>query len=277
VAIITISRGAKSGGAELAQRLSERLGYSCKSREVVLEGAKKYNIMAEELYRRLDESPGLWNKLTRDHERYLIYVQCAVIDAVREDNVIYHGSAGQLFLRGIQHVLRVLLEAPIEERVKTVMQESGKDDSEAADYIAKIDTQKIRWFKLIFGEQWRDPSLYDMSFSTRKLTIDSICDIVALAVRQKEFRTTEQSVRLLNNLSLECEVKAAFAADDKIWNLPIEISANNGVVELRGIVKDAKLRDVVAEVAGQVKGVKECRCQINLSTDPLSRGIYGHD
>ena len=277
MAIITISRGTKSGGAELAKRLSERLGYSNKSREVVLEGARKYNIMAEELYRRLDESPGFWNKLSRDHERYLIYVQCAVIDAVREDNVVYHGSAGQLFLRGIKHVLRVFLDAPVEERVRTVKMESGTDDNKAADYIAKADTEKIRWFKLIFGEHWRDPSLYDVSFNTSRLTLDAICDLVAQTVERREFHTTEESLKRLNNLSLECEVKAAFAADDKIWGLPVEVAAHDGVIEISGYVKDAKLRDALTETASQVKGVEECQVRVNLSTDPLSKGIYGHN
>ena len=277
MAIITISRGTRSNGEALARRLSERLDYKCKSREVVLEGARKYNILAEELFKLLDESPNFWKKLTREHERYLIYVRCALIDAVKEDNVVYHGSAGQFFLRGISHVLRILLDAPLEDRVRAVMQESGRDNKEAADYLSRADSQRNRWFKLIFGEEWRDPSLYDLSFSTRNLSIDSICEITSLAVNRKEFHTTDESVQRLNNLSLECEIKAAFAADDYIWDLPVDIIANNGVVELRGMVKDKKQRDSLAETAAQVKGVTDCRVLINLSTDRLTRGIYGHD
>lgn len=277
MAIITISRGTKSGGVALAQCLSQRLGYSCKSREVILEGAKKYNIMAEDLIKRLEESPGLWQRLTREHERFLIFLKCALIDAVKEDNVIYHGYAGQLFLRGVNNVLRVRLDAPIEERAKAIMEETGKSFDEARAHVARIDDQRTRWVKSLYGEQWRDPSLYDISFSTEHLTIQSICEIVALAVDREEFRTSEQSKRRLQDLSLECEVKAAFASDDEIWKVPVDVTAEDGVVTLRGMIKDKKLREVFAGIASQVKGVQECKVDINLTTDPLTKGVYGHD
>jgi cytidylate kinase len=277
VAIITISRGTKSGGLKLAQSLSRRLGYSCISREIILEGAKKYNILEEELAGRLEESPNLWQKITRQHQRYLVFVQCALIDAVRKDRVIYHGYGGQLFLRGITHVLKVRLDAPLADRIDVVMKESEIGHEEAEDYIARIDEQRARWVKQTYGEDWRDPTLYDMSFCTGNMTIDSICEIIALAVDREEFKTTEASVRALENLSLECEVLAALAADDKTWNLPVTVSASDGTVTLRGTVKSESLRDRIAELAAQVKGVKNCDVGIGLSTDPLSKGIYGHD
>jgi cytidylate kinase len=275
MAIITISRGTKSHGVELADRLSKRLGYARKSREVVLEGAKKYNIMAEELFEHLEESPSLWQKLTREHHRYLIYVQCALIDAVKEDNVIYYGHAGQLFLRGIRHALKVRLDTPLEERVSAVMQEFGKSFDEANDYIARIDEERVRWVKHVYGERWQDPSLYDLSFSTENLTIDSICEIIALTVGREEFRTSDESTGKLNNLSLECEVKAAFASDDRIWNLPVMVVAEKGVITLRGTAKDRKVRDTFAELASQVKGVQKCIVEISLATDPLPKGMSG--
>jgi len=277
MAIITISRGTKSGGLKLAESLSERLGYRCISREVIMEGAKKYNIMEEDLFQRIDESPGLWQKFTRQHQRYLIFFQCALLVAVKQDNIIYHGYGGQLFLRGIKHVLKVRLDAPIDERARIGMQEFGMSYDEAREYIAKVDEQRSRWARFAYGEQWRDPVLYDMCFCTRNLPIGSISDIIAMVVGREEFKTTEKSAQQLSDLSLACEVRAAFAADDNLWNLPVTVDADHGVVTLRGMVKNEKLRDTIVELASQVKGVKSCTVNLGLSTDPLSKGIYGHD
>jgi cytidylate kinase len=277
VAIITISRGTKSGGLKLAERLSERLGYSCISREVIMEGARKYNIMEEDLLQRIDESPGLWQKFTRQHQRYLVYIQCALIDAVKQDNIIYHGYGGQMFLRGIKHVLKIRLDAALEDRIRIGMQEFALSYDEARDYIARVDEERTRWVRSVYGEQWHDPALYDMCFCTRNLTIDSICEIIALAVDRDEFKTTKNSARKLNDLSLECEVRAAFAADDVIWSHPVSVVADDGVVTLRGTVKTAKLRDQIAELVSQVKGVRGCNVEVGLSTDPLPKGSYGHD
>ena len=70
--IITISRGAKSGGIEFAEMLAEKLGYRCMSREIVVESAKKYNILEETLLEELQKPPSFWQRLTRDKHRYII-------------------------------------------------------------------------------------------------------------------------------------------------------------------------------------------------------------
>ncbi len=277
MAIITISRGTRSGGLKLAECLGERLGYRSVSREVVLEGARKYNIMEDDLFTHLEKSPSLWKKMKREHRRYLIFVQCALIDAVKEDNMIYHGYAGQLFLKGIRHVLKVRLDAPIEDRIQEVIKDSGRSPREARDYIKEVDKQRTDWVKYVFGENWHDPALYDITFLTSTLQLDTVCDLIVRAIERPEFRTTEASRHRLDNLSLECEVKAALASDESLWELPIEISAESGVVTLRGNLRKRALREAVAEVALQVKGVQECDNQIRLTTDRLPQGIYGHD
>ena len=275
MAVITISRGTKSGGEKLARLLSERLGYTTLSREVIIECAKKYNIMEEELFKRLEASPSLWQKFTREHKRYLIYVRCALIDVVKRDNVIYHGYAGQLFLKGIKHVLKVRLEAPLEDRIRIVMDEQNMSYEKAHEYIQKVDEQRKRWVKYAYGEEWRDLSLYDLSFYTSNMSLDTVCEIIALTVNREEFQTTEASLQRLNDLSLECEVQAAFAADDKAWQLPVTVEADRGTVSLRGAVKDAKQRDMLVEIASKVKGVVECRADVQLLSGRLSKGAYG--
>lgn len=277
MAIITISRGTKSGGERLAQCLSDRLGYSSLSHEVIMEGARKYNILEEELVTRLKTSPNLWRKFTMEHKRYLILVQCALLDAVKQDNVVYHGYAGQLFLQGIQHVLKTRLDAPVEERMKVVMSEQQLDANAAREYITSIDEQRHRWIKWAYGVEWRDPELYDMTFYTGNMSIDTICEVIAAAVKREEFRTTEGSARRLSDISTECEVKAAFASDDKLWRIPITVTATGGTVMLNGAVKDKKLRDMLVELASQVKGVTECKDNIKLLSGKLSKGIYGHN
>ena len=50
MAIITVSRGTFSGGKILAERLAERLGYPCFSREEIMQdAAKSFGISENEL------------------------------------------------------------------------------------------------------------------------------------------------------------------------------------------------------------------------------------
>ena len=54
-------------------------------------------------------------------ERYLAYITSAFLEKVHEDNVIYHGLAGQFFLRGVSHVLKVRILADMEDRTALEM------------------------------------------------------------------------------------------------------------------------------------------------------------
>jgi cytidylate kinase len=276
MAIITITRGVQSGGRELARRLGERLGYSCLSREVISQCARKYNIMEKDLYDKLMEVPSRWQRLSREHSRYLIYIQCSLIEAAKQDNVIYHGYAGQLFLKGVRHALKLRLETPLEYRIEAEMREYAKDYDEAQAYIKKMDEQRNRWVKFLYGKDWHDPSFYDLSINLENMSIDTICDMVERLVPSEDYRTTEESINGLNNLSLASEVKAAIASDDKLWDQTVSVSAVGSTVTLRGMVKNAKVRDGLVQIASQVKGVAECRSCMSLATDPLPGGTYGH-
>jgi cytidylate kinase len=277
VAIITITRGIQSGGRELAHSLEKRLGYTCLSREVITQCARKYNIEEKDLYQKLMEAPSRWKKLTREHHRYLIYIQCSLIESAKQDNIIYHGYAGQLFLRDVRHALKIRLEAPLEKRIEAEMTEYGKNRKEAEEYIKRYDEQRNRWMNFLYDKNWHDPSFYDLSINLQNFSIDTVCAMVELLVQSDDFKTTSDSVTNLNNLSLECEVNAALASDDKLWNQEVTVSAQNSVVTISGMVSSAKIRDAIIDVVKQVKGVKECVSHLRLPTDPLKGGIYGHD
>ena len=277
MAVITITRGIKSGGEELAAKLSEKLGYEVINREVISDCSRKYNIMESELLEELEELPNLWRRLTGERKRQLIYIKCALLDAAKKDNIIYYGLAGQLFLAGISNVLKLRLEAPFGVRVNAVIKDLNKSYEEAVEYIIDNDKHRSRWVKMLYDEEWHNPALYDLSVNLHNISLDTVCDLVMTAIRSKEFQTTEISTRLLNKMSLECEVKAAIASDDKIWDQPITVVASEESVILRGSVKNKKLRDLIVEIVSQVKGVNKSDVYIELLSSPLPKGLYGHD
>ena len=74
----------------------------------------------------------------------------------------------------------------------------------------------------------------------------------------------------LNNMSLECEVRAALASDDEIWkNQEVTVNAYDGTIVLKGTTKNKDLRDLILDTVSKVKGVKECTSDISLLSDDL--------
>ena len=56
------------------------------------------------------------------HTAYVAYVQATLAEWAKDDNLVYHGNAGQELLREVPHVLKVRLMYPIEARIQIIMQ-----------------------------------------------------------------------------------------------------------------------------------------------------------
>lgn len=275
MSIITITRGVKSGGKEIAELLANHLNYKCfRNRDIISACAKKYNIMEEELSGKLEEVPGLWQRLTKDHRQSLIYIQCAVLEAAQRDNMVYHGLAGQLFLSEIKHVFKLQVLAPFKERLQRTMKDLNMNEKEASDYLLEADDNRIRWFKIIFGDHWKDPSIYDLSINLHNISYELVCKLVQIIISKDEFKTTEHSLSVLNNLLLECEVKAAFASEDNLWNQPISVFAYGSEITLKGLVKNKDIEQQLIDTTLKVKGVTGCQSNITLASNPLQGGIW---
>ena len=78
MAIITISRGTMSGGEKLAHLLSEKLGYKCISREIIIKAADDYGVEEHKLFEAINKRPTIVHKLTFEKEKYLAYIRASL-------------------------------------------------------------------------------------------------------------------------------------------------------------------------------------------------------
>ena len=97
MAIITISRGSYSKGKEVAEKVCQRHGYSCASREVLVEASDHFNIPEIKLVSALHDAPSVLERFTYGKERYLTFFEAAFLERVQKDNVVYHGLAAISF------------------------------------------------------------------------------------------------------------------------------------------------------------------------------------
>ena len=75
-----------------------------------------------------------------------------MFELAREGDLVYHGQAGQQLLRGIAHVVKVRLIAPLEYRLRAVMAREGLARERALPYVQHVD--------------WVSPGLPRPSWST---------------------------------------------------------------------------------------------------------------
>ena len=253
--IVTISRGSGSGGQELAERVAERLGYEVVSREQVVHEAADFGAPEAALQRALTEPPGLWDRFHYERRRYLAFVQAALCHHVREGRAVYHGNAGHLLLPEISHVVCVRLIAPLAFRVRMLRERTDMTEGDAAEHCEKVDREREKWTRFLYGVDWLDPHLYDISINLRTMEMEAAVELVTVLTRSPGFQPTEQSRKAMADLLLESRVRAALAADGHTASADVGLRASDGVVFLRGRLRPASLVDSVIEVTRSVEGV----------------------
>lgn len=265
MAIVCICRGTKSGGRAVAECLAERLGYPILGREVVQEAAAKLGVPAESLQEKLGDRPSLWGRFSSMRRAYIVAVQAALAERAVGGNLVYHGLTGGLLMRGAPAVFCLRLIAPLETRVRVVRAETGMTAAEARAYIQEVDASRERWVEVMYGEDVMDPALYDLVINLATLDVEGACAIVARALEGPELAITDPVLRRLEEFSLACQVKLAFAGDAELRPLELETEAERGVVTITGeapLRKSGRTGDRIVELARNVPGVEEVRLAI---------------
>jgi cytidylate kinase len=265
VAIITISRGSYSKGKEVAEKVAERLGYECVSREVLLEASEHFNIPEIKLVRALHDAPSVFERFTYGKERYLTFLEAAFLNHVRRDDVVYHGLAGHYFVRGVNHVLKVRILADLEDRIRLEMQREKISRDEARYVLKKDDHERRQWGLRLFGVDTWDSRLYDLVIHIHKITIGDAADIICNTVKLEQFRTTRESQEVMDNLVLAARVKAQL-----VDTCPsVRVTANDRIVyvdtQAAPTLTEELAKDLRA-IAEQVPGVKEVRIDVSPTT-----------
>jgi cytidylate kinase len=204
--IVTISRGSYSKGKEVAEKVARRLGYECIARDAIIDASKEFNIPEIKLIRAIHDAPTILERFNYSKEKYLAYLQVAMLERFKKDNVVYHGLGGHFFVRDISHVLKVRIIADMGDRVKLEMEREGISKKEALRILTNDDKERRKWSQYLYGIDTWDPSLYDLVIHIKRLSTDDAADIICHAVGLEKFKTTPESQKALNNLLITARI-----------------------------------------------------------------------
>jgi hypothetical protein len=137
------------------------------------------------------------------------------------------------------------------------MERQKVNREEAIRYIEHVDHQRKQWVHFLYGIDWLDPSLFDLTINLKTLDVEGAVDIVAEAVQHKEFQPTDESLRAMANLLLASRVRAALATDKNSQSADVDVRAEEGVVYLKGKVRTNSMVESVVRVAEGVEGARE--------------------
>jgi cytidylate kinase len=258
MAIITISRGSYSRGKEIAEKVADKLGYKCISRDLLLEVSKEYNIPEIKLVHAIHDAPNILSRLNRKKEKYIAFIKSSILNHLKKDNVVYHGLAGHFFVKDVPHALKVRVVADMEDRIQLEMERKGIDANKARRILEKDDKERRKWSQDLYGIDTADPSLYDLVIHIKKLTVDDAVDMICAFVSREQFQTTPETLRMIEDLALSAAIQKVLI--DVEPDIKVCVDNHTAFIETESaICAEESLVKEIREVTDTFEGISDVK------------------
>jgi cytidylate kinase len=212
VRVITLEREYGSGGAIIARRLAQTLGWKLWDEELTAEIARVANVDARAA-RRCDErcDPLLYRLFkayargsyertlplgeTRpfDTDRMVELLHQVVADVASRGNCVIVGRGSPYILQNRPDAFHVFVFAPVEEKVRRVMT-LGKSEKEARQLVEEIDAERAAFIRRYFGKEWPHRPLYNLMINS-KFGDEHVVEMIRQNIAALEKRPVEAGAR----------------------------------------------------------------------------------
>ena len=193
--IVTIARQFGSGGREIGEVLSKKLGIKFYDKELISLAAKESNI-APEVFENVDEkatnsllyslSMGLYSfsstysvgdSLPVNDKLYIL--QHKIIKKIADEGpCVIVGRCADHILKDRNDVLRVFIYADLDYRVNRAIEVKDVKPSKAEQVVVKTDKSRANYYNFYSGKKWGLTENYDLCINRTKLTCEQVADII---------------------------------------------------------------------------------------------------
>ena len=253
--VIAMTQEMATLGKDVALGVAEKLGLQLVRHEVGDMVAGRMQVKKSLIRRIREGKASKIEKWAADEKTISIFTAEEVLDLAVKGNVLIRGWGATLILRSVPHIPCIRVCAPLELRVKRLMERLETDDEDLARHEIEVDDQaRATRMGEHFNVTWGDPTLYDLTLNTERISIASCVDEVVKLAQGADFRETPESKQYLADLALQARARGALRADSRTSGIDITVDVKKGAITLRGIVVDDKEKALVREVVEKVAG-----------------------
>jgi len=198
--IITIWREPGAGGSEIARRLAKALDLDLIGGQIIQHVADSAK-MSRRVIESLDEREvtfreTLLSSLFGENRPwpgdYLHHLTRVIGTIGIFGNVILVGRAAN-FILPRERVFRVRIIAPMDFRIKYLMEDRGYTKIEAEQFVVKKENNRKAFVRKYFNADITDPAHYDMIINTEKITMAAATESIISAFHQRRMRKRSES------------------------------------------------------------------------------------
>ncbi len=199
--VICISHSTGAGGSDLGRLVAGKLGYRLIDEEIVTRAAENQHVSVDDLAD-VERRKSLLSRLLREvasgaargpgGESMMVHAPAAQSDkktlrelirqsineTADEGNVVIVSHAASYALADRGNVLRVLVTASPETRVRRLLDADGLDEKQATKSIGANDAGRADYLKRFYGVAEELPTHYDLVVNTDRIPVDQWSDLV---------------------------------------------------------------------------------------------------
>jgi cytidylate kinase len=270
--VIAMTQEMATLGKDVALGVCEALGLQQVRHEVGDVVAGKMHVKKALIRRIREGKASKIEKWAADEKTISIFTAEEVYDLAVKGNVLIRGWGGTLLLKNVPHIPRVRVCAPMELRVQRLMERLETDDEELARREIQVDdAARAGRMEEAFDVKWGDPTLYDLTLNTERVSIAQCVEEVLALLGSPAFEETPASRQILTDLALQARARAALRLDERTDGIDIDIQVRAGEIRLRGIVVDEREKAHCGEVVERLPGAKAVRNELRTMAGGLKR------
>lgn len=235
--------------------------------EALVDAAASHGVSEPEITKVLETRPTFWERLSSSREWYVTVLRVAMCEIARDGNLVYHGLAGQELLKDITHVVRLRVIAPLDQRIRSVMEARQISAEAAKQAVQQIDEDRLHRMRHLFGIDWRDPALYDAVINLDQMTLESAAALTVELAGRPEYQPTPASLKRLSDLELASRVKATIM--ERFDGASLDVTADDGLIRVRGTLQGlADDREALIDVVKAMPKVQDVQAEVSFQAMP---------
>jgi len=202
--VICVSHATGAGGTDLGHLVADKLGFRLIDEEIVTRAAESQDVNVDDLSdveRRKSLLTRILSELARGAAMgspdggMMIYapelqpgrnslralIRQAINETADEGNVVIVSHAASYALANRENVLRVLVTASPETRVRRLVDANGLDEKQATKSIGANDAGRADYLKRFYSVADELPTHYDLVINTDRIPVDQWSELVVNA------------------------------------------------------------------------------------------------
>lgn len=194
--IITVAREHGSSGKEIARLVAQKLGIPFYYKEMTALAAQESGLDKEFIADININSPAYLHSLylSTDVIQRAVVAQDKVIKRIAEEgSCVIVGRAADYVLKDNEDLVRVFIYAPMDYRIKRIMEVYGDDYEAAKRNVKRSDEARASYYKKISGLEWGAKHNYDLVINS-SIGLDESAEAICLYVKRTVKEQSQKEV-----------------------------------------------------------------------------------